>query len=343
VLQVYRVVLPPYAIVCAISAWNAFHHDALLAGAWMFQSVVGMAAMLMLLRYPEHAQRVMQGTFAALVTAFLVRVADATAFAAGGDVNLQNITAPLIAGSVVTHTIFADRAARRFNKLLAVGATSIAVLSLMLRASIQSDHMLAVARFGLCAFGTTYLTEFMSALQREHTRLRSDHATMERLALSDSLTQLANRRACEMMLEREIARSQRHGDPLSVILVDVDKFKAVNDRFGHDAGDAVLAGLARVFREHLRASDEPARWAGDEFLIILSSTPIQGALVVAERLRAAVAQCTSLGVGGVTASFGAASLDPENDDLARLVRRADKSLYRAKAAGRNCAVAIGRS
>jgi diguanylate cyclase (GGDEF)-like protein len=162
---------------------------------------------------------------------------------------------------------------------------------------------------------------------------------MEKLALSDPLTELANRRACEAVLEREIARAQRHGDPLSVLLVDVDKFKNINDRFGHEAGDAVLSGLAGILREKLRTSDEPARWAGDEFLIILPSTPFEGALVVAERLRAAVAQSASFSVCGVTASFGVATLDPDTDDLARLVRRADDGLYRAKALGRNRASA----
>lgn len=335
VVRVYRAVLPAYAVICGISAANLLHQDVISATAWFFQGVVAAIASVFLLRRPDDALRIMQTAYTALVMGFLVRVAHATAFSADSDVNLQGVTGPLIAGAVVTHTIFASHAAQRFNKLLAICATLVAGVSLLVRASIQPDHVLAVVRFGLCAVGATFLTEFMSALQREHMRLRSDHAVMERLALNDALTQLANRRACHAALEREVARARRHGDPLSVLLVDVDKFKTINDRFGHDVGDSVLVGIARTFREHLRTSDEPTRWAGDEFLIILPSTSLDGALVVAERLRVAVARNTNLGVGGVTASFGVATLDPQGDDPARLVRRADKALYRAKAQGRN--------
>jgi diguanylate cyclase (GGDEF)-like protein len=332
IARVYRAVLPAYGIVCAISASELLHRDSLLAASWTFQGLVALAGAALLFRVPEDARRIMQTTFSLLVAAFLVRVGHA---ANAAEINMQSVTAPLVAGAVVTHTIFPSRSADRFNKVLTLAAAVVAVIGLLLRQSIAPEHVLSVIRFALCAFGVTFLTEFTSALQSEHSRLRSDHAVMESLALSDALTQLANRRACEDVLEREMARSRRHHEALSVILVDVDNFKTINDQFGHDVGDAVLTGVARIFREHLRACDEAGRWAGDEFLITLPSTALEGALVVAERVRGALAQDARFGVGGVTASFGVATFDPQSDDMARLLSRADKGLYRAKACGRN--------
>lgn len=157
----------------------------------------------------------------------------------------------------------------------------------------------------------------------------------QQLALTDSLTGLVNRRGIDQHLQREAARARRHGHQLSFGLLDVDYFKRVNDRFGHGAGDDVLRRVARSLAALLRAGDVAARWGGEEFLVMLVDTGIDGARRCAERLRGAVESLTIPDVGQVTVSVGVAELAP-NEDLSRALLRADELLYRAKAEGRNC-------
>jgi len=333
--RVYRVVLPGHALVSMISARAFWSGDPALAATWAYTGLVALVGAYLLWRAPARALRTMQTTFMMLVPGFLCRVSHTVAFTGHPDVSLESVTAPLVAGAIVSHTLFAHEAARRFNQILAVLATTVAAVGLSGRAIVEVDHVLSIVRFALCGFGMIYVTEFMSGLQREYAQLRNEHALMERLALSDSLTTLPNRRACDAVLAREIGRARRSGGGLSVLLVDVDGFKGINDRFGHEAGDAALAAVARVLRAQLRSSDEVARWAGDEFLVVLPDTSLEGALTVGERLRAAVVQQPDLGLGALTISLGAAELEPRQDDAAHLLRRADGGLYRAKELGRN--------
>lgn len=160
----------------------------------------------------------------------------------------------------------------------------------------------------------------------------------ERLATSDALTGLANRRAFEARIARARARDGRLL-PLSVLVIDVDHFKRVNDTHGHDAGDAVLARVAGTLVGLARRGDVVARWGGEEFVVALAQTADVGARVVAERLRRALeAKEIPLPAGGalhVTASFGVASTDDAAFDLDELVTRADRALYAAKHRGRN--------
>jgi two-component system cell cycle response regulator len=159
-----------------------------------------------------------------------------------------------------------------------------------------------------------------------------------RLATVDALTGLLNRRAFLDLIERERARSDRHAYPLSVLLLDVDHFKRVNDTRGHAAGDAVLQGVARVLEKVARRSDVVARWGGEEFVVALPQTSEAGARIAAERARRALAEAIHPVPGGeplrVTASIGVASADaPWKVDL--LVASADEAMYAAKARGRN--------
>ena len=333
--HVYRVVLPGYALVGMISTKTLWVRDPALAATWSYTCLVALVGSWLLMRAPEHALRTMRWTVALLVLGFLGRVAHSVAFTGAVDINLQSVTAPLVAGAIVSHTVFAHEGARRFNQILATLATTVAVVGLSARSVVELDHVLSVVRFALCAFGMIYVTEFMSGLQREYAQLRSEHALMERLALCDSLTTLPNRRACDAVLAREVSRARRHGGGLSVLLVDLDAFKAINDRFGHEAGDAALSRVASVLKEQLRTSDAVARWAGDEFLVVLPETALDGALIVGERLRAAVAQSSGRGLSALTISLGAAAFEADGDDVAELVRRADRGLYRAKELGRN--------
>ena len=159
-----------------------------------------------------------------------------------------------------------------------------------------------------------------------------------RLAHTDGLTGLANRRAGADRLEHEIERAIRHGTPLAIALCDVDHFKHVNDRCGHAVGDEVLRRVTATLSRGVRRTDLVARWGGEELLIILPNAGQAGARIVAERLRALVARDAGIPdlVPTVTISAGVAHLDPgAPTDPCALIARADEALYRAKERGRN--------
>jgi diguanylate cyclase (GGDEF)-like protein len=169
-------------------------------------------------------------------------------------------------------------------------------------------------------------------------RLAALVESIERAATTDPLTGLPNRRAFLQALEMERLRTERHGYPLSVLMVDVDHFKAINDEHGHAAGDEMLTALARVLVGQLRQVDVISRWGGEEFVIALADADPAGAGVAAERLRQAAARLTVAGPDGqalhTTVSIGATTRQ-SGDDPRKLIDRADQAMYQAKAAGRN--------
>jgi diguanylate cyclase (GGDEF)-like protein len=169
------------------------------------------------------------------------------------------------------------------------------------------------------------------------THLKHVEEELRRLATTDPLTGVANRRHFVEQGSRLLARASRDGEPASLALLDIDRFKQVNDTHGHAAGDQVLRQISRLCAELSRPGDLLARWGGEEFILLLPRTDLAAAFAVAERLRAAVAALAIEGGGGpplrVTASFGVAQARaPELDELAR---RADRALYRAKRRGRD--------
>lgn len=176
--------------------------------------------------------------------------------------------------------------------------------------------------------------------------LRNAHlyADALRSAQTDPLTELANRSAFELAVTREVSAAQRHGLPLSLLMIDVDRFKRVNDTHGHLAGDRVLRAVAQTLKDTARDIDQVFRFGGEEFVMILGNTGPAGARVVAERIRAAIAEQTVITNTlelAVSVSVGLASLrmhTPEGggDSVDALIERADRALYRAKNAGRNC-------
>ena len=164
------------------------------------------------------------------------------------------------------------------------------------------------------------------------------HRIVERQALVDGLTGLANRRQCEETLASELARVQRFGGPLAIVVADLDWFKDVNDRHGHPSGDAVLREFAQLLNETVRDIDLAGRWGGEEFLVILPGTHLDGGAQVAERIRLALAGRIVLSADGspipVTASFGVAATPPAST-AAELFSAADAALYEAKRNGKN--------
>jgi len=160
-------------------------------------------------------------------------------------------------------------------------------------------------------------------------------AQMQQQALTDALTGCYNRRSFELQLERDLRLATRLGQPLSLIMLDFDNFKNINDEAGHEAGDSALCMLADSLRAELRSVDTAARYGGDEFVIILPQADTGGALLVAERLRVRVEEMQVPGFGKVTSSFGVATFPNHASSRDTLVVAADRALYRSKNAGRN--------
>ena len=166
------------------------------------------------------------------------------------------------------------------------------------------------------------------------------HATVQREAITDELTGLANRRQMDRAIDREFDRRRRFGTPIGLVLLDIDDFKRVNDSYGHPQGDEVLIAVANVLRGLTREIDEPARWGGEEFAVVLPQTDARGAQELAERMRKQVEQLRVPRLGGgrelaVTASFGVASVPESAADSERLFEAAFMALSRAKRAGKN--------
>lgn len=158
-------------------------------------------------------------------------------------------------------------------------------------------------------------------------------------AFTDHLTGLANRRRFERQLEREVSRTLRYAHPFSLLMLDLDNFKYVNDQFGHPAGDEVLRSLGRVLQEGTRGIDLAARIGGEEFAILLVETGQTGAMEVAERLRVMTREMIVPTVGHITASFGVAECPIGGQTAAEMLNSADVALYEAKRLGRDRVVA----
>ncbi len=162
----------------------------------------------------------------------------------------------------------------------------------------------------------------------------SDITQLHELATMDRLTQVANRFEFDKILEHSLSVSRRYKRPLSILLLDIDHFKLINDRFGHLIGDDVLKALSALLRTQIRESDVVARWGGEEFMILLADTPLPSAIKMAEALRQRIEVNTFETVKSITCSIGVAEFNPveEADDL---FNRADEKLYAAKKGGRN--------
>jgi diguanylate cyclase (GGDEF)-like protein len=163
--------------------------------------------------------------------------------------------------------------------------------------------------------------------------------SLREASLVDLLTGTSTRREGLTRLDAEIKRAQRTGSAMAVLMLDLDRFKSINDRFGHAVGDAVLVEVGRILRRTLRASDCRSRWGGEEFLVVLPDTDLSRAQIVAAGLLRNIASATVPGPAGpvgCTVSIGVTITRPGEADIERIVRRADIALYRAKEAGRGC-------
>jgi len=245
--------------------------------------------------------------------------------------------------------LYSYRRVDQFAFVIAVGQTKEELLANWRRSSllIGSASLLIAALFAL--FARKLIRQIVIRDRLDQTLrafsedLQRDNLGLHELAHTDKLTQIANRRRFDEMLEHEWRRAQRGKTPLAMILIDIDFFKKYNDHYGHPAGDACLHSVGGVLATRLnRTGDLPARYGGEEFAVILPATDLHGALAVAERIRQEILALRIPHAQSpfeiVTASLGVAALEPAGIDgmaAAELVARADTQLYQAKRTGRN--------
>ncbi|MFL5264086.1 MAG: GGDEF domain-containing protein [Anaeromyxobacteraceae bacterium] len=250
------------------------------------------------------------------------------------------------------HILGSDQAMARQMRSLAAGALAAqayadeeravdAATATLLRSVAALFEALSSRNHELTALAASLearVEERTGELSAANRELRALVSRVERMAMTDSLTELPNRRYAMDRLAVAWSLAHRHGHPLACLLIDADGFKEVNDRHGHDAGDAVLRALAWAMRQAVRTSDEVCRLGGDEFLVIAPETPLDGALVLGERVRAAVAALRVEAGGGTwqgSISVGVAVVDAAMADVQALLRTADAGVYEAKRCGRN--------
>jgi diguanylate cyclase (GGDEF)-like protein len=181
-------------------------------------------------------------------------------------------------------------------------------------------------------------TDFLLSFSCQ-TAIAWENARLYTQAVTDGLTRLYNRKYINERIFEEMVRSRRYGRDCSLILLDVDRFKSVNDQHGHDFGDLVLTLIANVLRENARTSDVVARFGGEEFLLLLTETDRDGAQVFASRLRESIENLNISHAGidlKITISAGVSSYHPDmRNEVTAFVKQADKALYHAKNTGRN--------
>lgn len=273
----------------------------------------------------------------------VVRQPVATAFVGADTAVLQALAGGIAAAMLAA--LIASLAARRLSEDL----NSLSRAALHIEAGTpgavvpQADSTREVQRLSRTLDHMTRrlltMNEEMEEVVRQRT-LELQHANqeLERQASSDPLTGLLNRRGFDARLATAVALAQRSGRPLSVITIDVDHFKRVNDTYGHEVGDNVLRTLAQQLKTRLRASDAVARLGGEEFIVLLADTAPMTALEMAEQLLVVVATLARDDAGTVTISAGVSALRPEDENGNAMLRRSDAALYAAKTAGRNRAV-----
>jgi diguanylate cyclase (GGDEF)-like protein len=240
----------------------------------------------------------------------------------------------------------------RLNCMLAVVVLLFAVLTfgqghpLTVPSATALERWLSLLFFvvtlGRCVFLSVINTHNNRLLRERGIEMQAKLAEIERLAHHDELTGVLNRRRMMHFLGEELARHDRNGAPVSVALLDLDHFKAINDTLGHLCGDEVLRRLAAVVQRHARTTDRFGRYGGEEFLIILNDTATDAALLAVERVRSAVAKIDWSDISPelrVTFSAGVASYNG-SESVELLLSRADLGLYEAKRCGRNCSRAL---
>lgn len=212
---------------------------------------------------------------------------------------------------------------------LVIGSTGVAMVAI-------GGFQLGWSMAGAGTAGAIGILVLFAEWWQQHTGEVARIGSIAAESRTDPLTGLNNRRAIDERIGEEIARAKRYGHPLAVLMIDLDDFKSINDRYGHVAGDDTLHDVAGAITRSVRSIDIAGRYGGEEFLVILPETAMVGAAAVAERIRATIEQ-----LGRTTASAGVAELFDEDTAAAELIERADTALYKAKRSGKNRVVLAG--
>ena len=240
-----------------------------------------------------------------------------------------------------------------FLRLRAANAALHGLPVIMRTGSTDNDSKISALELGACDYvGKAAAPAELAARLTVHLRLKQTHddlmrktAELERLCNTDPLTGLANRRSLREALDAELTRSARYGRTLSFAMLDVDRFKHLNDSYGHPAGDHVLIRLGALLSESVRKNDIVGRYGGEEIAMVLPETGLHGAGILAERIRRSISEQRFMWEGellNVTASIGVATIGVGQAETAdALIRAADRALYRAKTAGRDRVVLAG--
>jgi diguanylate cyclase (GGDEF)-like protein len=231
--------------------------------------------------------------------------------------------------------IFGPKQGRLFSGALYLCSVALGLIYLAVKgAAVLGEELLIFSQIYAANLLVLIFVSSIATISRK----QAQHALeMQAFAYTDGLTNLPNRRRLEEMIQQEMERALRYNTHFALILFDLDHFKTINDRFGHDAGDLVLRDVGQIVSRHIRQVDSLGRWGGEEFTVILPELKRQDAVQLAERLRTVIAQTSfaTLPAGTVTASFGVTPFR-KDDTLSTLYKRADSALYQAKQHGRNC-------
>ncbi|MDH5517017.1 MAG: GGDEF domain-containing protein [Gammaproteobacteria bacterium] len=180
-----------------------------------------------------------------------------------------------------------------------------------------------------------YQNELEELVSTRTQLLEEKTKQLEKLVNIDVLTNIYNRRKFKEVADYELNRFIRHQSPFSILMLDIDNFKKINDTYGHDVGDIVIKGIAQLIRDYIRNNDYFARWGGEEFIILSPETDQEGRCTLAKKIIDLIAEHTFEVVGKVTISIGLTSSVEGDTDIASIIKRADRGLYRAKDAGKN--------
>ena len=238
-------------------------------------------------------------------------------------------------------TIFVFGEVRRVGRRIVPANLNVLLVGMKEKSNYVKAAKLETKRVAPLSYDRKMLAFMSHFIRVSEEELHTANQQLTQLAIRDTLTNLLNRREMERLLKEAVALSQAQKTPLSVILMDIDHFKAVNDNYGHDMGDKVLLTVSDAISRTIRGSDAGCRWGGDEFFIILQGAPLAVAGRVGERIRRRVEEAKMPFSHNVTISVGAAAFDLEQDNELQLFKNADEALYQAKKAGRNVVYALG--
>lgn len=205
--------------------------------------------------------------------------------------------------------------------------------------SIFSISYLSYEEFLLHMFWVFSATSFGGLgaylLESSSKKIFANKEVLAKLAVTDKLTGLYNRARFDEVLSHELSRSKRFNHPFSIVMIDIDYFKAVNDNFGHQVGDNILIEISRLIKENIRSTDVLVRWGGEEFILMCLETNLAGVKSLLENIRKKIEENSFPKVGKKTVSMGLTMYEKGDTDIS-ILKRADKALYNAKANGRNC-------